>query len=423
MLRFLLLALLLAASSAAAQTPAFDVEATYNYGSPVTHTAFLVQPDGAFVARGFVRDAGGSNLCTAFLPVTGAGTRFMWLPCRGAVRFGRAPVGPGSTTWDDANMDDFTFAGGNQVTASGYGAFAYGDQVNVSSTVGVGFGSGIEVSGTAGFSAGASNVCSGFACTAIGYTTSASGQGSTALGYRTHARGDYTTALGYRAQTCTTSLSTGSTACSGTTYTGGFIFGDEGTVNFVHPTADNQFVVRAEGGVRFYTNGNNTSSTSPYVPSAGVFLTAGGSAWNVVSDRARKEAFAPVDGEALLAGLAQLPVTTWRYLAEEDRSVRHIGPMAQDWQRLVAGPLALNADSTTINQGDFDGVNLMAAIALEARTRDLTAEVDALRAEVATLRATLSAERADAGARLARLEALLAPATTPGTSVAARAAD
>jgi len=402
MSRFLLLAGLLATSSATAQTPAFDVEATYDLGGPVTHTAFQVNNDGAFVARGFVRDVGNTTGCAPFLPVTGAGTRFMWLPCRGSVRFGRAPAGGGATSWDDANMDDFTFAGGNQVIASDYGAFAFGDQVTVSSTVGVGFGSGVLVSGTAGFSAGASNICSGFACTALGYTVKASGQGSTALGYRTSAIGDYTTALGYRAQSCTTSIVSGTT-CSGTTYTGGFIFGDEGSINFVHPTADNQFVVRAEGGVRFYTNGNSTSSTSPYVPSAGVFLTAGGSAWNVVSDRARKEAFAPVDGEALLAGLARLPVTTWRYLAEEDRSVRHIGPMAQDWQRLVAGPLSLNADSTTINQGDFDGVNLAGIIALEARTRALAEENAALRA------------------RLARLEALLAPATTSDTRIAARA--
>src|SRR5690606_14583269 len=130
-------------------------------------------------------------------------------------------------------------------------------------------------------------------------------------------------------------------------------------------------VVRAEGGVRFYTNGSDGSSTSPYVPSAGVFLTAGGSSWNVVSDSTRKEHIVALDGEALLGRLADLPVSTWRYRAEEDRTVRHAGPMAQDWQRLVAGPLGLNTDGTTINQGDFDGVNLAGVIALEARTREL----------------------------------------------------
>ena len=76
----------------------------------------------------------------------------MWIPCRGAVRFGRAPVGVGSTSWDDANMDDFTFAGGNNVIASDYAAFAYGDAVTVSATAAVGMGYSLTVSGTAGFS-------------------------------------------------------------------------------------------------------------------------------------------------------------------------------------------------------------------------------------------------------------------------------
>ena len=82
-----------------------------------------------------------------------------------------------------------------------------------------------------------------------GYTTKATGQGSTALGYRTYAIGDYTTALGYRAQTCSSSISSGAD-CSGTTYTGAIVIGDESSVNFLHPTADNQFLVRAAGGVR-----------------------------------------------------------------------------------------------------------------------------------------------------------------------------
>lgn len=44
------------------------------------------------------------------------------------MRFRRVP-NSAPTNWDDASMDDFTFAGGNQVIASDYGAFAYGDQV------------------------------------------------------------------------------------------------------------------------------------------------------------------------------------------------------------------------------------------------------------------------------------------------------
>lgn len=393
-----------------------DIQADPNDARPLT-SVMKLDANGGFVIHGFVRDVGNTTGCAPFIPATGSGTRFMWHPCRGALRFGRVPTG--QANWDDANMDDFTFAGGNQVIASDYGAFAYGDQVTVSSTVGVGFGSGVTVSGTAGFSAGASNICAGFACTAIGYLSMATGQGSTALGYRTRALGDYTTALGHNAQTCDVNVV--SASCSGTTYTGGFVFGDASSNNFVHPTSNNQFVARARGGVRFYTAGANDGNpsannlaTDPYVPTAGVTLSSGGSSWNAVSDRNRKEHFEAFDAEALLMRLSELPLTTWRYKAEADTTVRHIGPMAQDWQRLVAGPLGLNTDSLMINQGDFDGVNLAGVQALEARTRALKAENEALRAEVAALRAALQEQRAeheatrsDLGARLARLEAAL----------------
>ena len=71
--------------------------------------------------------------------------------------------------------------------------------------------------------------------------------------------------------------------------------------------------------------------------------------------------------------------------------MRHIGPMAQDWQRAFG----FSADGTTINMSDFDGVNLAAIQALEARTAELRARTD----EVARLRAELTATQS-------RLEAL-----------------
>ncbi|RPJ62405.1 MAG: hypothetical protein EHM23_03440 [Acidobacteria bacterium] len=376
-----------------------DVQATPSLPGSVPTSVFKLDQDGGFVAFGYVRDVGNTTGCAALIPATGAGTRFMWDPCRGSVRFGRVPVG--QTNWDDANMDDFTFAGGNQVVASGYGAFSYGDQVTVSSTVGVGFGSGITVSGTAGFSAGASNVCSGFACTAMGYTAAATGQGSVSLGYRTGAIGDYTVALGYRAQTCAGTVISG--VCDSIFYTGAFIWADESSTNFFKASADNQFSIRAAGGVRMYTNAATTT---------GVFLSAGGSSWNVISDRNLKENFRVVDGESLLDRIAQLPLSTWRFKDAPDSTVHHIGPVAQDWQQFIAGPLALNSDSTVINQGDFDGVNLAAVKALERRTRELEAENERMRAEISALRQTLSDQcvKAEAiqqtlAAQLARLEA------------------
>jgi hypothetical protein len=127
-------------------------------------------------------------------------------------------------------------------------------------------------------------------------------------------------------------------------------------------------------------------------------VNAGGSSWNVISDRNRKENFLGVDGEDLLSRLRHVPVTTWRYRDEADRTVRHIGPMAQDWQRAFG----FSADGTTINMSDFDGVNLAAIQALSARTERLQAENAELRAQNRALEE-----------RMQRLEALVAGGRAP----------
>lgn len=350
-------------------------------GSPLSDR-FRVDSSGAFVAYGFVRDVGNTTGCAAQLPASGAGTRFEWHPCRGSVRFGRVPTA--QTNWDDANMDDFTFAGGNQVVASGYGAFAYGDQVTASSTVGVGFGSAVTVSGTAGFSAGASNVCSGFACTAIGYTVRAGGQGSVALGYRTTANNDYSVAIGYRA--------------SNNTHTGTMAMGDESTTDSVRNQADNEFRARYNGGFRLRVSTAANGNTPGAGGNVGCDLTVAVPAWTCASSRTLKENFRSVDGEDVLKRLKAVPITTWNMIGA-DKSVRHLGPVAEDFY----GAFKLGLGKTTIGMNDIDGVNLAAAKALEARTRHLQEEVTARDVKIATLEKKSS----DLEARIARLEALL----------------
>ncbi|HEU4452472.1 MAG TPA: tail fiber domain-containing protein, partial [Longimicrobium sp.] len=101
-----------------------------------------------------------------------------------------------------------------------------------------------------------------------------------------------------------------------------------------------------------------------------------------------------IDGEEILARIRGLPLSTWNYIAE-GRQVRHIGPMAQDWHRAFG----LNEDDRTINSGDFDGVNLAAIQALEART----AELRAAQAQLAEKSRKID----ELEARLARIEALL----------------
>jgi hypothetical protein len=381
-LRYLAVAAaLLAAAPAAAQSAVLlDLEA----GSPASDR-FRVDSSGAFVAYGFVRDVGNTTGCAAQNPASGAGTRFVWHPCRGSVRFGRVPTA--QTNWDDANMDDFTFAGGNQVIASGYGAFAYGDQVTASSTVGVGFGSGVTVSGTAGFSAGASNVCSGFACTAIGYTVRAGGQGSVALGYRTTANNDYSVALGYRA--------------SNNTHTGTMVMGDESTTDSVRNQADNEFRIRYNGGIRLRVSTAANGNTPGAGGNVGCDLTVAVPTWTCASSRTLKENYQPVNGEDVLIRLRSVPVTTWTMIGA-DEQVLHLGPVAEDFYQAFA----LGLGPTAIGMGDIDGVNLAAAKALEVRTTDLQAQLNARTTQVLQLQAQVDAQAGLIAAMEARLRAL-----------------
>ncbi|WP_225888157.1 tail fiber domain-containing protein [Myxococcus xanthus] len=294
------------------------------------------------------------------LPMSGRGMRLMWAPARGAFRAGNA-----ETEWDIANVGEYSWAGGNRNRASGYGTFAFGDQCVASGTVAVCFGSSNQATGTASFTSGASNTASGFGSTALGYTNSATGQGSVALGYRVHAMGDYSVALGYR-------VSTGGR-------TGAFIWGDESTTTTATSTADNQFMVRAAGGVRLRTRADLGT---------GCDLPANSGVFTCTSDRNMKEDFRHVDGEALLAKVAKLPVESWRYKGE-DRQVRHLGPVAQDFR----AAFGLGTDDTSIGMLDIDGVNMAAIQALERRTRELNAkraELDALKVELAELKASVA---------------------------------
>jgi trimeric autotransporter adhesin len=373
--RFTVAALIsLALAGAAAPVSAqSDILLRLRSGSPMGDR-FRVDSAGGVVAIG--------QLGVGIIPATGPGERMMWYPFKGAFRAG-SPGGSGTNAWDDTNIGFYSWAGGYQTQASAYASFAFGDQVVVSGVDAAGFGASHTVSGTVGFATGASNLCTGFSCVAMGYTNRASGQGSVAIGYRVHASENYAVALGHRAHAKNS---------------GAFAWADASTTDSLRSTANNQFSTRAAGGYRLFTNAALT---------AGVTMSAGGSTWNAVSDQYRKEHFLPVDGEDILQRIRQVPVTSWRYIAEEDRTVRHIGPMAQDWQRAFG----FSSDDTTINMGDFDGVNLAAVQALERRTAELQQENAALRSQLAELQQQNAAVHAQLTELLRRVERLESGAT------------
>ncbi len=128
----------------------------------------------------------------------------------------------------------------------------------------------------------------------------------------------------------------------------------------------------------------------------GVTMAAGVSGWTHICDRNLKEHIAGVDGEKLLAGLRQLPISEWSY-RNADPGVRYIGPMAQDFH--AAFHLG-GSDSLGIHSIIADGVNMAAAKALEKRTRELQAKIRVQEKTIETLYGILES----VNRRLAHLE-------------------
>jgi len=101
---------------------------------------------------------------------------------------------------------------------------------------------------------------------------------------------------------------------------GSFVWGGN-IPNSVTSSAPSQVVFQASGGVHFFT--------SPALMS-GVTLDPGSGGWETDSDRNKKENFGAVDGREVLEKVAAVPVLRWN-MKTQDPSIRHIGPMAQDF--------------------------------------------------------------------------------------------
>ena len=226
-----------------------------------------------------------------------------------------------------------TVAGGHKNTATDYAA-----------TVGGGFQNFAE--GTiATVSGGTLNQANGMASVVPG-------------GYKNVANGDYSFAAGFNA----TAINVGS-----------FVWGDG--QGLTTDTGPYQFVAQASGGFTFYT-----ASGFP----VGATLPSGSGSWSSLSDRNVKDNFSAVDGTALLAQLAALPIATWNYKAQAD-SIRHVGPTAQDFR----AAFGLGEDDRHISTVDSEGVALAAIQALyrlsQQQAQELTRQLNELQNQVARL--------------------------------------
>jgi hypothetical protein len=192
------------------------------------------------------------------------------------------------------------------------------------------------------------------------------------------ASGDYTTIPGGVGNTTTGNYSFAAGRRAKGNYVGCFVWGDSTDAD-VACNVDNRWIARASGGVYFYTNAGLSS---------GSYLAAGGSSWNAVSNRALKENFAPVDTRTLLERLAGIEITTWNYKSQ-DPSIRHIGPMADDFNALVEGLGGEGQDY--INSLDADGVALAAIQGLYELSLEKDKQIEEQARKIEELEARLAA--------------------------------
>lgn len=110
------------------------------------------------------------------------------------------------------------------------------------------------------------------------------------------------------------------------------------------------------------------------------------------SSRAVKTAISSVNPVEMLSKVAELDVASWRYQTE-DESRRHIGPFAEDFQRLFGV-----GNGETISVIDAQGVTLAAIQGLQQELAANDAEMATLQAENVGLRSRLAAIEARLGA-------------------------
>lgn len=217
---------------------------------------------------------------------------------------------------------------------------------------------------------GQGNTASNNSATVIGgQVNQATGVVSTVSGGASNkASGDYSWAAGRAAMT---------ELNPSTVHHGAFVWADNNpTAIAFRSTAANEFSARATGGVRFVTAIDGLG-----VPTAGVSLASGDSAWAVISDRHAKENWVDVDARGVLEKVAMLPIGEWNYRAQGTQ-VRHLGPAAQDFH----AAFGLGHSDRAITTVDADGVALAAIKGANEKIEAQSREIAELRAELRAIR-------------------------------------
>ncbi len=254
--------------------------------------------------------------------------------------------------------------GGNQNTLSGSDSVIGGGSMNAISGSSASY-------GTIGGGAG-NTVSAEWGTVAGGNTNTASGNASNVAGGANNtASGTHATVLGGSKNTASGNQSLAAGVNSNAATPGSFVWSDDSSgATQLTSTVDDEFLARASGGFKLWTNATNT---------VGATLASGSGTWASASDRAMKTNVARIDDADVLDKVATLPISTWSYVSE--RGVRHVGPMAQDFY----AAFGVGEDDRHITSIDEDGVALAAIKALNAQNAALREQQRVSRAREARM--------------------------------------
>jgi hypothetical protein len=348
--------------------------------------SFQIKEDSSIVifstdTRGnfFFSNEGASSPQNPMFPNLSVGNGWvMWLGAKTALR---NCIMDTASFWNDEYMGycsmaagrntiaqgDYSAAFGNATYATGDYSIAAGFQTHAEGNLSAAFGYNNIASSAYSFTSGMSNTSSGTNSVTFGKYSTASGANSTAIGAYSTAAGDYSIAVGRRAKN------------QDVAHDGVFIFADGNNYDF-ESSAANQFRARATGGVQFITSIDGSGN-----PNAGVQVASGGGSWSAMSDRNVKENFSTVDGRSILALVTSIPIRTWNYKSQ-DKSIRHIGPMAQDFY----AAFKVGEDDKHITTIDADGVALAAIQGLKEIVMEKDVKISELEKRIEKLEQIIS---------------------------------
>jgi hypothetical protein len=305
-------------------------------------------------------------------------------------------IGSNSKVWYSSGFTAWgSYAIGDHAETYGQRAYALGSHARALNNDAIAFGTNAKSTGYEAISIGANGsgpdttYSTGQASIAMGYAANSGGSSSIAIGTRSIASKDYSIAIGYNASSTSAggvaigngaiakarnayaigsnaiastenSISMGTNVNSGTAFTGSILIGDN-SENILTPTGDNQFLVRASGGIKLFASSDM---------STGVFVAKGSGSWSSISDVNKKTNFKDENPEDYLIKLSKINIQSWNYKSQNE-AIRHIGVTAQDFYK----NFQFGESDTTITDIDLAGVNMIAIKGLINRNNELTQKV------------------------------------------------